>query len=685
MDISQSRRILRKTFACDECKRRKIRCSGNENCNNCRRDAKSCRYSSPSQRLSTLQRRLHELERLRADMERAWAIYLPSVDLQDALQTVRSQHDSITAIQQGPQRQKHLSEVTHATEQPPASFAEPSNAEDYEFDESQDFDNSTDGMGFLTVDPHKAGYTGPQSGIAALKFLQSLPLYLPLTSFSPLSCLDDDMDGGTNCTAQQRRADVLRYLDDYFAIYHPAYPILHEGTFRARVSGALAKPRDGSWPILYNIVLAIGAFVGDSQGTKVDIPFFKEARKHLSMDVLEKGSLSYVQAIVLMANYMQKRNKPNAAFIVIGIGWSMALAIGLHREFGMPSTSPFTMEIRRRVWWTLFIFVSGVQLTLGRPAVSLVGVNVHLPANVDDHDLAVDMDELPECGTGPTITSCLIAQVNLAKIANVVQVELLTHHLPTQQKAADLEQRIHTWYHDLPPHFGLSVPLEPRFDIPRRVLLWRSFHLRIVINRPFLFQSIAAKSELATSTGPVAACLTAADECVASICSFLESTSNRRRGLTWYATCWLLTASFVQATCYIYEPAHSLAATWKCQIQRAVNCLGSLGSSHDMALRARDVLQNILEHGHGIAVPSDMAPYASSQLPGSFRALWFPTNDQQAFKPNTLGLDDNMSGYAPGSFNAEFLDAAGGLMIQNFFDNYSEERGQGAPGSSIPG
>ncbi|OOF96769.1 hypothetical protein ASPCADRAFT_167898 [Aspergillus carbonarius ITEM 5010] len=685
MDVSQSRRILRKTFACDECKRRKIRCSGNDNCNNCRRDAKPCRYSSPSQRLSTLQRRLHESERLRADMERAWSVYLPAVDLQDALQTVRLQNNSIPAIQQqGQHRQKHLSDVTHATEQPPANFVEPNNAEDYEFDESQDFDNSTDGMGFLTVDPHKAGYTGPQSGIAALKFLQSLPLYLPLTSFSPSSSLDDDDEGASAGAIQQRRQDVLRYLDDYFAFYHPAYPILHEGTFRARVSGALAKPRDGSWPILYNIVLAIGAFVGDSQGTKVDIPFYKEARKHLSMDVLEKGSLSYVQGIVLMANYMQKRNKPNAAFILIGIGWSMALAIGLHREFGMPSTSPFTMEIRRRVWWTLFVFVSGVQLTLGRPAVSLVGVNVRLPANVDDHDLAVDMDELPACGTGPTITSCLIAQVNLAKIANVVQVELLTHHLPTHQKAADLEQRIHTWYHQLPPHFGFSVSLEPRFDIPRRVLLWRSFHLRIVVNRPFLFQSIAAKSELDTSAGPVATCLTAADECVASICSFLESTDNRRRGLTWYATCWLLTASFVQATCYIYEPAHSLAPAWKCHIQRAVDCLGSLGSSHDMALRARDVLQNILEHGHGNADGANIAPYASSQLPGSFRPLWFP-GDQPISKPVSLGLDNSLASYAPGSFNAEFLDAAGGLMIQNLFDNYYEERSQNSAGSSIPG
>lgn len=342
-------------------------------------------------------------------------------------------------------------------------------------------------------------------------------------------------------------------------------------------------------------MLAIGAFVGDSKGTKADIPFFEEARKHLSIDFLEKGSLSYVQAIVIMANYMQKRNKPNACFILIGIGWSMALAIGLHREFGMPSTSPFTMEIRRRVWWTLFVFVSSIQLILGRPAVSLVGVGVRLPVNIDDCDLAVDMEELPESVDGATTTSCLIAHVNLAKIANAVQVELLTYHLPTRERATYLEQRIKTWYHKLPPHFDLKIALEPRFDVPRRVLLWRSFHLRIVINRPFLFQTIATESDIVvTSTGPVSSCLAAADECVISICSFLESTDNRCRGLTWYATCWLLTASFVQATCYIYKPAHPLASAWKCHIERAVKCLGSLGSSHDMALRARDVLQKIL-------------------------------------------------------------------------------------------
>ena len=312
------------------------------------------------------------------------------------------------------------------------------------------------------------------------------------------------------------------------------------------------------------------------------------------MDVLEKGSLSYVQAIVIMANYLQKRNKPNAGFILIGIGFSMALAIGLHREFGMPSTSPFTMEIRRRVWWTLFVFVSGAQLTLGRPAVSLVGVNIRLPANLDDQDIAVDMEHLPECKPGPTITSALIAQVKLAKIANAVQVELLTHHVPRYERAVKLEESIGNWWKDLPPYFNQEVNLEPHLELPKRVLLCRSFLLRIFLNRPFLFEAIATRSAISTSEGPINSCLSAADECVTSICGFLNHTDSRKRGLAWYATYWLITASFVQATCYIYSPTHTMAPSWKGHLQQAVDCLESLGSSHDMAFRARNVLQKLL-------------------------------------------------------------------------------------------
>lgn len=358
--------------------------------------------------------------------------------------------------------------------------------------------------------------------------------------------------------------------------------------------GALSKPRDGSWPLLHNIVLAIGAFVGETKETNSDIPFYRNARASLNMDILEKGSLSYVQGLVLMANYLQKRNKPNAGFVLIGIGFSMALAIGLHREFGLPHSSPFTMEIRRRVWWVLFIFVSGAQLTLGRPPVSLVGVNVRLPSNLDDQDLAVDMDKLPDPNDGPTVTSCLIYQVKLAVIANMVQVELLTDQIPSEERALSLDQKILKWRQELPHHFNEKVMLEVWFEIPKRILIWRSFHLRIILHRPIIFQKITAKENLDATLRPIQACLTGAEECVQSICEFVDLGDVQPRGLAWYAIYWLITASFVQATCYIYNPAHTLAMQWREHLKHAVHCLSKLGLSHSMAWRARDILKRLL-------------------------------------------------------------------------------------------
>jgi hypothetical protein len=525
-------------------------------------------------------------------MERAWALQNPAVSLQETVQRIQAGETEV------PRTRVATSDpaitVSLATHEPPleTSPAEYSNAEDYEFDESQDFDNTTDGMGFLVSEPSKAGYMGPQSGVAALKFLQSLHLYIPNYSKPTPSLALDETE--TRDLPSTSSIVITQYMDAYFSIYHVAYPILHEGTFRARASGALAKPRDGSWPLLYNIVLAIGAFVGEMKDSNSDVPFYKVARKNLSMDILEKGSLSYVQGLVLMANYLQKRNKPNSGFVLIGIGFSMALAIGLHREFGLPSSSPFTMEIRRRVWWTLFIFVSGAQLTLGRPPVSLVGVNVRLPSNLDDGDLAVDMEKLPEPKEGPTVTSCLIHQIRLANIANRVQTELLTNQIPNHDKAMDLDQDIAAWRKTLPEYLNEQVILETWFELPKRILVWRSFHLRIVLHRPKLFQTITEKNSLDVSVDTINACLMGAEECVQSICDCVELRAEQPRGLAWYATYWLITASFVQATCYIYDPAHAAAPMWKQQLKRAVTCLSKLGIAHSMAFRARDIIEKLL-------------------------------------------------------------------------------------------
>jgi hypothetical protein len=328
--------------------------------------------------------------------------------------------------QQQQQRQQQTdiqsfgSPVESSSQQSDHGLPEYHNPDDFEFDESQESGHAIDGMGLLTLEPYKSGYTGPQSGVAALKFLRSLPIPYGIDeAHEEFNVETQDL------RALQPQADADSCVNDYFQLYHPAYPLIHEGTFRARMSGAVAKPLDGSWPLLYNMVLAMGAFVGDSVGSIHDLVFFNLARESVNLSVVEKGSLTYVQGLTLLADYLQRRNKPNAGFAIIGIAWSMGMAIGLHREFSPDGTTAFAMELRRRTWWTLYNVVSGAQLTLGRPPASLAGINVRLPANLDDRSLAVDMDALPAPEDGATVTSSLIAQVALARITNEVQTELL--------------------------------------------------------------------------------------------------------------------------------------------------------------------------------------------------------------------------------------------------------------------
>lgn len=180
-------------------------------------------------------RRLEQSEHLVRSIEKAWAIHLPNLSLKDALQQLglkeEAQSVHLLDTPSSPAEASRHEALTRQTSKP--SPADLSNVEDFEFDESQEFDNTTDGMGFLVVEPGKAGYMGPQSGVAALKFLQSLHLSMPVNSTSPLSLDEPDAPG----IPQASSSDIRRYLDDYFSIYHTAYPILHEATFRARVFG----------------------------------------------------------------------------------------------------------------------------------------------------------------------------------------------------------------------------------------------------------------------------------------------------------------------------------------------------------------------------------------------------------------------------------------------------------------
>ena len=56
----------------------------------------------------------------------------------------------------------------------------------------------------------------------------------------------EEAEAGINVAAYSSQhppsqADTDSFIHDYFQLYHPAYPLLHEGTFRARVSGTYTQ------------------------------------------------------------------------------------------------------------------------------------------------------------------------------------------------------------------------------------------------------------------------------------------------------------------------------------------------------------------------------------------------------------------------------------------------------------
>lgn len=238
--MSPTEPSARRTHACDECKRRKVRCSGHEPCRNCQRDAKVCCYSSPLHTIRQLERyviaapapmcpadrcrRLSRCNKLLQNVQVVWRAYVPDTSLEDALQQLTPDAAQSPSLPVSPIQSICDTEL--------------SRADDFEFDESRGFPDLVDGMGSLTVEPHRAGYMGTESGSAALRFLHDLTTYTPQLRISTRSDEDESV-----ASALAGPSEVNRLLDDYFALYHPAYPLLHEATFRAQVSGMLHRNR----------------------------------------------------------------------------------------------------------------------------------------------------------------------------------------------------------------------------------------------------------------------------------------------------------------------------------------------------------------------------------------------------------------------------------------------------------
>ncbi|KAH7256028.1 fungal-specific transcription factor domain-containing protein [Fusarium tricinctum] len=503
VNMSDKYALFKQSLACDYCRAKKLKCSKDRpECSACVKNARLCHYSGRTLRSPLTRAHLTRVERRLARLEHLFAQLLPDVNLDEALAS-----RPVQVSTDAPNPATAVSSPAHsitpsAEDQREGSISEVVPEEADGFDWQEDVDDLADGMASLHVEPTGAGYLGSTAGVF---FLRSL---LSWTGHSQ-SLVYDRLKVPRPCTgieASSQISDLVastqiveRLIDSYFSVYHRCYPFIHESTFRATVSEAMQTSQRPSWQMLLHTVLALGAWcLNNAQSELEDHLYHRAASFGHDEYLFESANLTSVQALILLSNLGQKRNKPNTGSNFLGLATRMALSLGLHRELPDWNISLLQREVRRRVWWGLYIFDSGASTTFGRPILlpDKEAMDVKPVLNIHDEYLTSETELLPIEVNQPTLYSGIKYQSDLHVKSNYISNRLLSSSGISPADALSMAATLDRWSDTIPAYLRLDYNdsfAEPSFVFNKSRLWWRFWNLKIILFRQLLLKRAVEK------------------------------------------------------------------------------------------------------------------------------------------------------------------------------------------------
>ncbi|KYK60226.1 Fungal specific transcription factor domain containing protein [Drechmeria coniospora] len=613
--------------ACKECRRRKARCNrALPTCNLCVKYRRHCLYEKHARtpltrkHLTEVEARLERAEVLLRQVRALVPPHLRSWENPSSTAAPDSVHFSESLCHEKTvaggqarsrlsppilrQHQRDTGDVDHQKmlERPPLEDFEWSEKDSpYACDPSPDGlgpDPSgaddvplTDGMASLTVNEGDSGYLGIASGAALLRLLEpNAPRQNP-------SRLHQEVSPSMTSQPNPNRHIAETMIDAYFRHYHVCYPLVHEPSFRAQYSEVISRPHGPSWTALAYVVAAIGVWTSaTSSADKLDLALFAQARSILGFNFLELGNLSLVQALILASNYQQKRDKPNSGYNYLGLSSRMAMGLGLHKEFQGWNIAPLSMEIRRRVWWTLCSFDIGASITFSRPDVwPYKGVEVSYPLNVNDSDLTAASDAYPLESSTVTPYSAVATQARFHVATHECYEKVISKPFPSADELLRLERtKIEGWKADVPAYFAEEAIVPRRYALPHAVMAWRLRNLRIIMYRPFVIRRALRRKPDADEASATAydRCLFDAQSTIDMIERFWHRHEHNRLS-AWYALYFLFQAALIPCVCLRNDPTADAAVGWRGQISTTLRLLGAMSHLNKSCSRCHGIITGL--------------------------------------------------------------------------------------------
>ncbi|KAK9478477.1 fungal-specific transcription factor domain-containing protein [Lipomyces japonicus] len=198
-------------------------------------------------------------------------------------------------------------------------------------------------------------------------------------------------------------------IGHYYESFHSWMPIVHWQTFLSQFEGLYSAPNDTAglsavspaWASLLLAMMACGARAQPLHGEQARVATQKGRDYIVAARTLidyfnDSFTIDHCRMALLLTVFLYEINCTSAAWTWLAAAIRMAIDIGLHREIATPGLSFLALEVRRRVWWAMYVWDRILSAELGRsPLVSDDECDVSFPIPVDCHCLSSTGVTLP--------------------------------------------------------------------------------------------------------------------------------------------------------------------------------------------------------------------------------------------------------------------------------------------------
>lgn len=551
--MQKRRRVTR---ACDECRRKKIKCDGKQPCTHCTVYSYECTYDQPSNRrrnpapqyIEALEQRLQKAEAILQSVMPGIDLDDPKYDARGVDQIIESNRNRLTARPAQPDKQDDDGEIQPMVERVGTLDLDDTGRYDFRGHSSGDAFmrkfRATFGEQFLTRPK-------PKFNPKTRNVTQMLE--------SPKSSHSSPYEGNlstANLDLPPREAAIelcRNALDDCCALMKP----VHRPTFFRRLHSIYETDPDQYTneqmkflPLLY-VVMALGCLFSktEEENSMLDIKGYAEAinqgyqyldTSKSMLDITDCRDLITIQAVYFMILFLQSSAKLATCYAYIGIALRACCRLGLHRNLPNQNFGTIELEERKRIFWLVRKTDTYVGGMLGLPQMlTEEDIDQELPAEVPDECITDEgIMPLPNGSPFPLIKATN-AHTRLTfiyrkvvryvyPIKGVQKPSIDNSYTISHGRIRELERDLQVWMDELPIELRPSDHATSELSRVQQLLRMSYAHVQMMMYRPFIHY-VSQVSQQEKTDKRSFACAAA---CVSVARNIVHITSEmKRRGL----------------------------------------------------------------------------------------------------------------------------------------------------------